>query len=334
MRAAVTTRYGGPDAVEVRDHPEPVPAPHDLVVRVHVTTVNRTDCAYRAAHPWFMRAVTGLRAPRVRVWWTEYAGVVTRVGSEVTAFAAGDVVFGYAEGRFGAHAELVAVADDSMVATVPPGVGLDAAAAATEGGHYALSFLWRSGVRPGDRVLVHGATGAIGSATVQLLLDLGADVTATAPTEGVDVVRGLGARRVVDWRRGGIGGAVGPFDAVLDAVGRSTFAQCRPLLAPGGTYVSSELGPFAQNPVLALATPLARRRRVVFPLPVEGPQVIEHLRARLAAGTFRPLLDRTYPLDDIADAYRHVETGTKVGSVLVRVRPPEEDPPLSPGSGA
>ncbi len=319
MRAAVTSSYGPPDVVRVEERPEPTPGPSDLLVRVHWSTVNRTDCGYRSATPWFMRAVAGWRAPRRPVGGTEFAGMVDAVGDEVTGFAPGDRVFGYCEGRFGAHAERLAVAADSMVATVPEGVDLRSAAAATEGGHYALSFLRRSGVGPGDEVLVLGATGAIGSAAVQLLADHGVRVTATAPTAHLELARSLGARRVLDWQREDLSAAGGPFAAVLDTVGKSTFWACRRLLVPGGVYLSSELGPGWQNPPLASVTPLFRGRHVRFPVPVEGPDVIEHLRSRLASGAFRPVLDREYPLEEIVEAYRYVETGTKVGTVLLRV---------------
>lgn len=321
MRAAVTTAYGPPDVVTVTEVPDPVPGPADLLVRVHTSTVNRTDCGYRAARPWFIRAISGWRGPKTPVWGTEYAGVVEQVGPEAAGFAPGDIVYGYCEGRFGAHAELVAVPADWMVATVPDGVDPATAAASTEGGHYALSFVRRSRVGAGDPVLVHGATGAIGSATVQLLADLGAEVTATAPTAHLDLARGLGASRVVDWQREGLAAATGPFAAVLDTVGKSTFWACRPLLRPGGVYLSSELGPGWQNPPLASVTPLFRGRHVDFPVPQDGPEVMAFLRDRLASGAYRPVLDRTFDLEDIVEAYRYVESGQKVGNVLLRVAP-------------
>jgi NADPH:quinone reductase-like Zn-dependent oxidoreductase len=324
MRAAVSRRYGPPEVVEVRDDaPEPDVAAGDLLVRVHVTTVNRTDCAYRRAYPFFIRAVSGWRTPKVPVWGTEYAGVVERVGPEVTRFAVGDRVFGYAEPRFGAHAELVAVAESSFVAPVPDGVALHHAAAATEGGHYALSSIRRAGVDAGDRVLVHGATGAIGSAAVQLLADIGAHVIATAPTAHVELVRGLGGDRVVDFQTEDFTRIDETVDVVLDLVGKSTFGACRRVLARDGVYVSSDLGPFAQNAALPLVTKLRRGRRVVFPFPSTSPEVVEHLRSRLESGAFTPLLDPTvYPLDDIVEAYRYVETGQKLGNVVITVTEP------------
>ena len=321
MRAAVSTRYGPPEVVRVVDDvPEPEVASDDLLVRVHVTTVNRTDCAYRRAYPFFIRGMSGWRGPKAPVWGTEYAGVVERVGPDVTRFVPGERVFGYAEPRFGAHAELVAVAESSFVARVPDGVDLRHAAAATEGAHYALSSIRRAGVQPGDRVLVHGATGAIGSAGVQLLADLGAHVVATAPTAHVELVRGLGADRVVDFQVEDFTRGDETVDVVLDLVGKSTFGACRRVLKADGVYVSSDLGPFAQNVALPIVTRLGRGRRVVFPFPSTSPEVLEHLRSRLESGAFRPLLDpTTFRLDDIVAAYRYVESGQKLGNVVVTV---------------
>lgn len=322
MRAAVSTAYGPPDVVRVTEVAEPETGPGDLLVRVHASTVNRTDCGYRAARPWFIRAVSGPLRPKVDVWGTELAGVVERVGAEVTAFAPGDRVLAYTEGRFGAHAELAAVAQDSMVAHVPEGVDLATAAAATEGGHYALSFLRRSGLRPGQRALVHGATGAIGSATVQLVADHGVHVTATAPTEHLELVRSLGADEVVDWDRGGLDRLDATFDAVLDTVGKSTFGAAKRWLGPDGVYLSSELGPYWQNPLLALVTPRLKGPSVVFPTPVEGDDVIIDLVERLGRGSFRPVLDpRRFTLDEIVEAYRYAESGRKLGSVVLEVTP-------------
>lgn len=317
----MSTRYGPPEVVRVVDDaPEPEVAADDLLVRVHATTVNRTDCGYRSASPFVIRGMTGWRGPRVPVWGTEFAGIVERTGADVTRFAPGDRVFGYTEGRFGAHAELVAVAEDSLVAHVPEGVDLRQAAAATEGGHYAWSGIVRAGVEPGQRVLVHGATGAIGSATVQLLVDLGAHVIATAPTAHLDLVRGLGAVRVVDHETEDFTRIDEQVDVVLDMVGKSTFGACRRLLVPGGVYISSDLGPFGQNLALPVLTKVGRGRRVVFPYPIQTPEVLEHLRSRLASGAFRPVIDpRPFTLDDVVEAYRYAESGRKTGSLVLDV---------------
>jgi NADPH:quinone reductase-like Zn-dependent oxidoreductase len=318
VRAAVRSRYGPPDVVRVTDVPRPTVGDGDLLVRVHRTTVNRTDCAVRAGTPFFLRLVTGLPRPKAHILGTEFAGVVAETGPAVREFAVGDRVFGYVEGRYGAHAEYLAVPERASIAAIPDGVSFDAAAAATEGAHYALAFLRVAKVRPGQHVLVHGATGGIGAAAVQLLKVAGARVTAVALGRA-DVVAGLGADRVVDLTVHGPSTLQDRFDAVFDAVGKSTFGFYRPLLAPRGIYLSSELGPKAQNPFLALVGPLSPGRRVGFPFPRHDAAMIRELAGLLADGRFRPLVDRCYPLGEIAAAYEYVESGRKLGNVVVQV---------------
>jgi NADPH:quinone reductase-like Zn-dependent oxidoreductase len=254
----------------------------------------------------------------VAVLGTEFAGVIEAVGERVTSFAVGDRVFGYVEGRFGAHAEYLAVGEHASVAPIPADVWFEAAAAATEGAHYALAFIRVARVRPGQEVLVLGATGAIGSAAVQLLTAGGVGVTAVA-LGNTDVVRGLGADRVHDSAAEAFTGDGRRYDAVFDAVGKSTFARCRPLLAPHGVYTSAELGPKAQNLAFAAVSPFTRGRRVRFPFPLHDQTMIRRLADLLGSGRFRPLLDRSYELEDIVEAYRYAESGRKLGSVVVRV---------------
>jgi NADPH:quinone reductase-like Zn-dependent oxidoreductase len=178
MKAAVATRYGPPEVVQVIEVPPPAPQPDELLVRVHAATVNRTDCGFRAAHPWFIRGFSGIRRPKHTILGNEFAGVVEAVGSEVDRFAVGDRVFGYDDARFGCHAEHLTIGQHAAVAAIPEDWDFVAMAPATEGSHYALSNLWAAGVRDGSDVLVYGATGAIGTAAVQLAKSVGARVTA------------------------------------------------------------------------------------------------------------------------------------------------------------
>ncbi|MEU5884082.1 NAD(P)-dependent alcohol dehydrogenase [Spirillospora sp. NPDC047279] len=321
MKAAVHTRYGPPEVVRIREVDRPVVRDRDVLVRVHATTVNRTDCAYRAAKPFFMRLLTGLTRPRRTIMGTEFAGVVEAVGSGVTSFAVGDRVFGYNEGAFGAHAEYLSVPQNGSIATVPARATFEQAACGTEGAHYALAFIRHAETRAGQDVLVYGATGAIGSAAVQLLKSLGVTVTAVCATEHLSLVKDLGAERVVDYTAGDFTKDEQTYDAVFDAVGKSTFSRCKRLLKPGGVYLSSELGPWAQNPILALVTPLLRGRKVKFPFPRDDQAIVRRLRELIDSGTFTPVIDRQYPLDQIVDAYRYVETGQKIGNVVITIPP-------------
>ena len=324
MRAAVRTRYGGPDVIRFVDVPEPVPGRGEILVRVHATTVNRTDCAYRSGQPWINRAFCGWPRPRVHVLGSEYAGVVVGIGEDVTSYVVGDRVFGFVDGRPGAHAELVAVAVDGLVAPVPEGWDLADAAPGMEGAHYAHAFLRVTGLGPGDRALVHGATGGIGTAAVQLLRAEGVEVTAVCdrlPPGRPDLLSGLGAARVAELEGDrGVDMVGSGFDAVLDATGHSSFGATRRLLRPGGTYVSSDLGHGWQNVMLAAAGPLARalgRRNVRFPLPREDAGLADYLCQLMHRGGYRPVVDRTYRFDELHEAYAYVDTGRKVGNVVV-----------------
>jgi NADPH:quinone reductase-like Zn-dependent oxidoreductase len=230
-------------------------------------------------------------------------------------------VFGYNGTRLGAHAEYLTMPEDGSVATMPANLTFEEAAASTEGSHYALSMMRKAKLWRGQDVLVYGATGAIGSAAVQLLKRLGARVTAVCDTKNVELVRGLGADRVIDYTAEDFTKDDQTYDVVLDAVGKSSFGRCKRLLKPRGIYLSSDLGPLSQNPILALITPLLRGKKVMFPIPRDNQEMARYLQGLLESGEFRPLIDRRYRLDQIVEAYRYVEAGQKIGNVVIIVEP-------------
>jgi NADPH:quinone reductase-like Zn-dependent oxidoreductase len=321
MKAAVHTSYGPPDVVRITEVDKPTPKDNELLVRVYATTVNRTDCGFRAAKPFFVRFFTGLRKPKVTVLGSEFAGEVEALGSGVMSFEVGDRVFGFTEGPFGAHAEYLTIPDDGSVATVPANMTFEEAAPSTEGSHYAFTLIRKAKVRSGQDVLVYGATGAIGSAAVQLLKSLGANVTAVCATDHVALVKGLGADRVIDYTAEDFTRDGQTYEVVIDAVGKSSFGRCRRLLKPGGIYLSSELGRLSQNPILALVTPLLRGKKVMFPIPTDNQEMVRYFKGLIESGDFKPVIDRRYPLDQIVEAYRYVETGQKVGNVVISLQP-------------
>jgi NADPH:quinone reductase-like Zn-dependent oxidoreductase len=321
MRAAVHTSYGPPDVVRIAEVDKPTAKDNQVLVKVHATTVNRTDSGFRAGKPFFIRLLTGLPRPRVTILGTEFAGTVEATGRGVTSFRVGDRVFGFKGLPFGAHAEYLAIPQDGFLATVPANLSFEEAAPSTEGSHYALALIRKAKVRNGQDVLVNGATGAIGSAAVQLLKHLGATVTATCGPEHLELVRGLGADRVIDYTAQDFTRDAQRFDAVLDAVGKSSFLRCRRLLKPHGVYLSSEFGPLAQNLVLALITTILRGRRALLNIAFDDPGMARYFQEVLESGAFRPLIDRRYRLDEIVEAYRYVETGRKIGNVVISVDP-------------
>jgi NADPH:quinone reductase-like Zn-dependent oxidoreductase len=321
MKAAVHTSYGPPNVVRISEVETPAATDNQVLVKVHATTVNRTDSALRAAEPFVNRFFTGLTRPRVTVLGNEFAGEVEAVGSGVTSLEVGARVFGYNGTRFGAHAEYLTIPEDGSLATMPANLTYEEAAASTEGSHYALSMIRKAKIQRGQDVLVNGATGAIGSAAVQLLKSLGAEVTAVCGTEHVELVRGLGADRVIDYTATDFTKDEHTYDVVLDAVGKSSFGRTKRLLKPGGIYLSSDLGPLSQNPILALITPLFGGKKVLFPIPRDDPEMMRYFKGLIESGAFRPVIDRRYRLDQIVEAYRYVETGQKIGNVVISVAP-------------
>lgn len=322
VKAAVNDTYGAPDVVRIMDVEKPAPKDNELLIKVRATTVNRTDCGFRAAKPFFIRVISGIRKPKITILGSEFAGDVEAVGGGVTSFRPGDRVFGYADQTWGAHAEYMTIGEDGMVATIPAARSYGDVAAGTEGSHYALSFMRSAKVRAGHDVLIYGATGAIGSAAVQIAKSLGANIVAVCDTPNIELVTTLGADRVIDYTASDFTKDEQRYDAVFDAVGKITFGRCRRVLKPHGAYLSSDLGPLSQNLLLALVTRVLPGRTASVPLPRQNREVMNTLRDLIESGDFKPVVDRHYPLDRIVEAYVYVETGRKIGNVVLDVDDP------------
>jgi NADPH:quinone reductase-like Zn-dependent oxidoreductase len=316
MRAVVCSGYGPPDRLEIREVDQPRPGDGEVLVRVQAATVNRTDAATLRGTPRLARIATGLIRPRQSVMGTEFAGIVEDTGAGVGEFSVDDAVFGF---HAGAQAEYLTMPAAGPLATIPVGMAAHAAAPTTEGAHYALSCLETVHVGAGDHVLVYGATGAIGSAAVQLLKHRDVTVTAVCDSRGIDLVTSLGADVVIDYTAEDFTQTDDRFDVVLDAVGKSRFVRCRPLLKPGGVFLTTDLGPRAENLPLIVATRWIGDHRVRLPFPTDTRAHVRLVRELLASRDLRPVVDRTFPLDDIVDAYRYVETEQKLGSVVITV---------------
>ncbi len=319
MRALICDRYGSPERLEIREVQRPTPHAGEVLVAMHATSVNRTDLATLNGTPFFARLATGMRRPRYPILGTEFAGRIEAVGAEVAGLAVGDDVFGFSGTTHGAHAEYLAIRADGPVATIPAGLSYAEVASSTEGTHYALSSIEAADLGAGDEVLVYGATGAIGTAAVQLLVHRGATVTAVCDPHGVQLVASLGAQVVIDRSRQDFTRTSMRFDAVFDAVGQTTLARCRHLLEPGAPYLTTDLGPGWQNLGLIPWTRVVGDHRVLLPFPTDERRHVLEVRELLAAGVFRPVVDRTFAFDDIVEAYRYVQSRRKLGTVVVTV---------------
>ncbi len=319
MRAARRERYGSPDVIRVEDVAVPTPAGDELLVRVHAATVSRTDCALLSAQPFFMRLLTGLRRPKILTLGTDFTGRVEAVGARVSNFQVGDKVWGINDLGARSHAEYLVISENDSVASMPTGLSFEGAAACIEGAWYAYSLLHKVAVGKGTRVLINGATGAIGSALLQMSVHFGATVTAVGNTKNLGLLKSLGADRVIDYEHADFTQDGQVYDYVFDAVGKSNFGACKHLLVPKGVYISSELGPGWQNPFLALITPALGGKRVVFPIPIARKAFLEVMGPLVAERHFRPVIDRTFSLDAIAEAYAYAASGQKTGSVVLKL---------------
>jgi NADPH:quinone reductase-like Zn-dependent oxidoreductase len=316
MRAIVHDRYGPPDVLRLEDVPRPEPAEGEILIKVHATTVNRTDCHIRAADPFLWRFMMGLRRPKNRILGNEVAGEVAEVGAGVTEFAVGDEVFGSSGPKFGAHAEFLCRKAEGGIVHKPPELSFEEAAAATNGALSALTCLRKAGVREGHKIVVYGASGAIGTAGVQLAKYFGADVTAVCNTKNVELVRTLGADRVIDYTQEDFTKNGETYEVIFDAVGKHSFRRCKDSLKPGGVYIPTD---GFVNFALWGWTSLIGNKKVKFGLARGTKQDVLLLKELLEAGEYRPVIDRTYPLEDVVEASRYVETEQKTGNVVLTV---------------
>jgi NADPH:quinone reductase-like Zn-dependent oxidoreductase len=336
MRAVVYDRYGPPDVLRLVDVEPPVPAADEVLVKVYATTVNRFDTATREANrhsglaiSLLSRLVSGLLRPRHRVLGNEFAGEVDAVGAAVRDFAVGDRVFGTTGLSLGAHAEFLAMPESARIAHMPAGMTFEQAAPICDGALNALTCLKQADLHEGRRILVNGASGAIGTAGVQLAKAFGADVTAVCSTKNLELVRSLGADQVIDYTREDFTRNGQTYDVILDAVGKQSFQGCRGSLEPGGIFLPTD---GLANLMWALLTRRSAGKKVLFQIPPrQTKQDVLFLKELIEAGKYRPVIDRTYPLEDVVEATRYVETGQKTGNVVLTVS--RSDPPVTAASG-
>jgi NADPH:quinone reductase-like Zn-dependent oxidoreductase len=317
MRAVVHDRYGPPDVLRLEDVERPVPKADEVRIRIRAATVSRTDTGLRSADMFISRFVTGVRRPKQRILGSDLAGEVEAVGAAVTEFKVGDQVFGINPWRFGTHAEFVCMRASGALAPKPDSMTFEEAAAVCDGAILALNALRPAHLRKGQRILVYGASGSIGTAGVQLATFFGADVTAVCNTRNFELVRSLGADEVIDYTQEDFTKNGQMYDVIFDSVGKQSFSRCRGSLKRGGFYVATD---HLQNLVLALWTARIGDKRVVFPIPPRfTKQDVVFLKELVDAGKYRAVIDRTYPLEQVVEATRYVETKQKTGNVVLIV---------------
>jgi NADPH:quinone reductase-like Zn-dependent oxidoreductase len=319
MKAAVRRRYGNPGVIKIEKVEKPVPGDDEVLIRVFATTVNRTDCANLTAIPFIMRFVLGFTKPRKIILGTDFAGKVEAVGENVKSFKVNDRVFGFSDTGLESQAEYLVMKPDGKLLIIPENIDYNKAAASLEGAHYSYTFIHRVNIQSGQRILINGSTGGIGSALLQFARQYDVEITATCNTKNTDLIRSLGADKIIDYTKEDFTNDNEKYDYIFDTVGKSTFGKCKPLLKEKGVYISSELGPYSQNLFFAIFTSGRSSRKVIFPVPYNIQKTILYIHDFLKSGKYVPVIDREYPFEDISKAYEYVISGKKTGSVIINI---------------
>ena len=317
MKAIVNTKYGSPEVLQLMEIPKPTPKDNEVLIKIYATTVNRTDCGFRKPEYLIVRLIAGLFKPRKKILGSELAGEIEAVGKDVKTLRPGYPVFGLSTYNFGTHAEYICIPEKSSITTKPVNMSYVEAAAVCDGMMLAINYIRKIDFKIKPTILINGATGSIGSASVQLAKYYGAKITAVCNAKNFELVKSLGADEVIDYSTEDFTKNGKVYDVVLDAVGKSSFFRCKKLLKPRGIYFSTELGYLWQNIFLALVTPICGGKRVLFPIPTDNKDDIIFFKLLIEEGKYKSVIDKIYQFEEIVEATKYVETGQKTGNVVI-----------------
>ena len=314
LKASFRSKYGSPEILSIRELGMPIPKDDEVLIRVIAATVNRTDYGLLKGTPFILRFFSGLFKPKFSITGTDFAGQIEGIGINVTSFKVGDRVMGFGGMGVASHAEYLTIPEAKAILAIPANTSYEQAAAGMEGAFYALNGIDAVNPEAGQKALVYGATGAIGSSSVQLLRFFGLHVTAVCGSENIGLVKSLGADRIIDYKKDDFTKDNEQYDFVFDAVGKTSFSSCKRLLKKHGVFIPSD---GFVNVFLSLATRITGGKRVVFSPPTNLKSRLSFIRDLLETGSFKPVIDRNYPIDEIVEAYKYVATGQKIGNVII-----------------
>lgn len=320
MKAIVYERYGPPDVLELREVPKPVPKDNEILIKIYAATAATGDWRLRKADPFLARLFNGLWKPRrFQILGFELAGVVESTGKNVTKFKPGDAVFGACGMSFGAYAEYRCLSENASIALKPSNMTFEEAAAVPVGAYTALQFLRKGNVQPGKRVLIYGASGSVGTYAVQLAKHFGAEVTGVCSSANVELVRSLGADRIIDYTKDNFADDGQVYDIIFDTVGKSPFQVCTRRLTTNGFYLRAVH--YSPKAILrGVWVNLTSGKKVIGGTAKDTAEDLMYLKELIESGKLRSVIDRRYPLEQAADAHRYVEQGHKKGNVVLTVR--------------
>ncbi len=322
MKAVVQTRYGPPEVLQLREVEKPVPRDNQVLIKIHATSVSTGDVVDRSGHvsPWAWlptRLVLGFRKPRRSIPGADLAGEIESIGKDVKRFRKGDRVFGSTGWGSGAYAQYKCVPENGPLALMPANVSYEEAAVVSFGAVTALFFVKKAGIQAGQRILINGASGGVGQFAIQLAKYYGAEVTGVCSAAKVELVRSLGADSVIDYREEDFTQSGQTYDAVFDATGKSSFSRCKGSLKKGGSFLTTAPSPAAM--LQMLWTSMFGSYKVISGIPNPRPEDMDFLKERMDAGEVRSIIDRRYPLEQIAEAHRYAETGQQQGYIAITV---------------
>lgn len=323
MKAVMYTQYGSADVLQLKEVEKPIPTDSEVLIKIHATTVASTDTIFRAGSDFMARMFSGLMKPKPTIPGSAFSGEIEATGKDVERFQVGDQVFGTAAPDTGAHAEYISLPEEGAIAIKPEHMTYEEAVAIHPGALTALPNLQgAANLQAGQKILIIGASGSIGSSAVQLAKHFGADVTGVCSTANVEMVQSLGAAKVIDYKKEHYTHSGETYDVVFDTVGKSSFWRARRVLKPGGLYLTTIISPAILPLMLWTSRFGSKKAKIVFAglRPTSEKNGYLALLLKLVeAGTFKPVIDRCFPLEQIAEAHRYVETGRKRGSVVITV---------------